>query len=190
MHVITVDELISWWPCPDNPRERIEQLFGDGLTPLQALDLDIPAKDLLWGAYSYLARHDRDGFRSCLLASVDRAVRAHCLGCGAPEVEGWARRWLDRAEGWDAAQHAQHARDAAQHARYAARYAALAARYAALAALVAARYALNASRYALNAALYALAALDARYAARELDEQINDVRNWLRGVDANCRADQ
>jgi hypothetical protein len=46
--VITVELVMSWGPCDDYPESRVRDLFGDGLTPLQVCDLDIPAKDRLW----------------------------------------------------------------------------------------------------------------------------------------------
>ncbi len=45
---ITTEFIMSHGPCPDYPRSRVDQLIGSGKTPLQILNLDIPATDRVW----------------------------------------------------------------------------------------------------------------------------------------------
>lgn len=50
MNTCTVDDVMSWHPCKEYTRERIEALWAGRpeLTVLDILDLDIPAEDKLW----------------------------------------------------------------------------------------------------------------------------------------------
>jgi hypothetical protein len=48
---ITIDDLMSWNPCAEYPKARVNELFAgaERVTTLDILDWDIPAKDRLWG---------------------------------------------------------------------------------------------------------------------------------------------
>lgn len=48
--LITVDQIMNFCPapCAEYPRERVAELIGDGKTPLEILDLDIPIQDRFW----------------------------------------------------------------------------------------------------------------------------------------------
>jgi hypothetical protein len=52
MERVTVDQVMSWYPCPGSgyTRERIESISQgrDSLTALEILDLDIPVEDRFW----------------------------------------------------------------------------------------------------------------------------------------------
>ena len=50
LHVITLEEELSWGPCYEYDEDRIKKLIGErpGLTALDVLDLDIPREDKLW----------------------------------------------------------------------------------------------------------------------------------------------
>ena len=50
MSTVTVDEVMSWEPCKEYPRERVTALFADRetITALDVLEMDIPAEDRLW----------------------------------------------------------------------------------------------------------------------------------------------
>ncbi len=48
MKKITTNQIMLWKPCPDYTRARVAELIGKGKTPLQILDLNIPAVDRLW----------------------------------------------------------------------------------------------------------------------------------------------
>ena len=45
---ITVSQIMKWEPCSRYPKERVRELIGLGRTPLQILDFNIPADDILW----------------------------------------------------------------------------------------------------------------------------------------------
>lgn len=45
---ITVEMLMQWDPCPNYTEEKIRDLGGDGLTPLEICTLPIPVADRLW----------------------------------------------------------------------------------------------------------------------------------------------
>jgi len=45
--LITVDDVMSYGPCKPWTRELVAA-FGDGLTPLEVSQLDVPTDDLLW----------------------------------------------------------------------------------------------------------------------------------------------
>ena len=50
MLAVTVDQVMSWPPCEDYTRERVEELFAgrEAMTALEILELDIPCEDILW----------------------------------------------------------------------------------------------------------------------------------------------
>ena len=47
---VTVDQVMSWLPCEDYTRERVEELFAgrEALSAMEILELDIPVGDKLW----------------------------------------------------------------------------------------------------------------------------------------------
>lgn len=47
-NVITVNEIMSLRPCDNYPRERVEQLVGNGLTAAEIARLDIDIADRRW----------------------------------------------------------------------------------------------------------------------------------------------
>ena len=46
--MITVEQIMTFMPCSDYLEPRVRELIGDGKTPLEILNLDIPAMDRLW----------------------------------------------------------------------------------------------------------------------------------------------
>lgn len=46
--MITVEQIMAWEPCEDYNKMRVRGLIGDGKTPLEILDLDIPPEDRIW----------------------------------------------------------------------------------------------------------------------------------------------
>jgi len=48
MKKITVDQIMSWGPCPDYTESRVSEIIDDGVTLLDALYLNIPDGDILW----------------------------------------------------------------------------------------------------------------------------------------------
>ena len=123
MKTLTLSDIMALRPCAAYPESRVRELWGDreSLSLIEILRLDIPAEDRLW----VLTRDgvcDRDVLRRWAGAIADRAVRTHCLTCGVPAVESWARGWLDgTARTYAAADAAYAAAYAATDAVYAAR---------------------------------------------------------------------
>ncbi len=165
---ITTEFIMSHGPCPDYPRSRIDQLIGSGKTPLQILELDIPAKDRVWVMT-----------RSGILTHSELVQFA--INCAERVLEDFESRYpsdkrplvaIEAAKKWLRNPTSANAANAA-YAAYAATYAANAAAYAAAAAANAA-YAANAATYAANAAAYAAAAN-----ANELENQISDLRRII-----------
>lgn len=96
MKTLTVAEIMALGPCEAYPESRVLELWQgkDSLTALEILSLDIPPEDRLW----VLTRNGvlPDGtLRRFANTTADRAVRNHCLTCGVPVVEAWARNWID-----------------------------------------------------------------------------------------------
>ena len=140
MKTMTVQDIMCLRPCAAYPESRVRELWGDreSLSLVEILRLDIPAEDRIW----VLTRDgvcDRAVLRRWADAIADRAVQAHCLTCGVPEVEAWARCWLDGTARTYAA-YAADAADAAADAAWAAAWVA-SARPAAAARAASAAYA-------------------------------------------------
>ena len=91
MKTWTIDEMMSHSPCPDYPRERLEELWAgrERLSVIDILDLEIPADDRVW-AVLQAGEH----VQTAIERIVVRAVADHCLSCGIPKVESWAHDWL------------------------------------------------------------------------------------------------
>jgi len=99
MKRITVENIMSWKPCPGYTPERVFELVGNGATLLELLQLPISVKDRLWVAMQYLKRHDYTLLEAWAGDIVERRVRRHTLRCGGKQVEMWAQAWLD-GESW------------------------------------------------------------------------------------------
>jgi uncharacterized protein YjbJ (UPF0337 family) len=197
--IITVELLRKWDAC--YPDERLRELVGDGLTPVQVCDLpDVSVSDKLW----VLLREDILSARTLRLLACTWAERVlpvfererpgdvrprDCLAVARRYAEGQATgeelaaargaAWAARDAAWDAA---AGARDAARGAAWAARDAAWAARDAAGAARDAAGAARDAAGGAAGAARDAAAgAGDAAWGARDaaMATQLTDVRAAL-----------
>lgn len=50
---ITVEMVQSWEPCDEYPEARLRELLGDGITPLEVAELDIPVGDRVWALMRY-----------------------------------------------------------------------------------------------------------------------------------------
>ena len=50
MTTVTIDDILSWAPCDDYDRARVEELMGDRkrISALEILELDIPIDHRLW----------------------------------------------------------------------------------------------------------------------------------------------
>ena len=120
---ITVELVQSWEPCEDYPEERLRELLGDGLAPLEVAEVDIPVDDRIWA----LLRREvlGAGLDRVLDAIVERAIRRSLGRSGVVAWEAWAERWLSGEDRSAGAAYA--ARAAAGAAAYAAAYAAYAA---------------------------------------------------------------
>lgn len=57
--------------------------------------MDIPDSDKLWCVWKELTKEQTD---AALERIVTRAVTNHAIGCGIPDVEAWAARWLSGAD--------------------------------------------------------------------------------------------
>ena len=90
---VTVDQVMSWEPCEEYTRERVEELFAgrESLSALEIMKLDIPAKDMLWAV---------------LCEELVPAETLHEFGCRCNAA-------------WDAADAAWDAADAARSAQVA-----------------------------------------------------------------------
>ena len=131
MKTLTVSDIMALNPCGRYPESRVRELWGEreSLTLVEILSLDIPPEDRLW----VLTRNGvlPDGtLRQFANTTADRAVRNHCLTCGVPVVEAWARNWIDGTNRTTYAA-AYAAADASAWVAYAADAAADAAAYAA-----------------------------------------------------------
>jgi hypothetical protein len=177
MKTLTVAEIMALGPCEAYPESRVLELWQgkDSLTALEILSLDIPPEDRLWVLTRNGVLPDST-LRQFANMTADRAVRNHCLTCGVPVVEAWARNWIDGTNRTTyaarAAADAAYAADAAADA-YAAAHAADAAADAAYAA----SYAADAAAHAVYAVAHAVAhaAADAASYAAERQLQIADL---------------
>jgi hypothetical protein len=139
------------------------------LSVLDILDLPIPAEDRIWASLQ-----SGDHVPVAVEAIVRRAVESHAVGCGIPEVEKWARRWLSGED------RTTEAAWAAQEVSWAS------ARAAENAARAAAQQTWAPTWAARAAARAAWAATDATWAtaeeAAERDRQIKDIRAAVMGA--------
>jgi hypothetical protein len=145
------------------------------LSVLDILDLPIPAEDRIWASLQ-----SGDHVPVAVEAIVRRAVESHAVGCGIPEVEEWAQRWLsgeDRTTeaAWAAQEVSWASARAAAQQTWAPTWAARAAAQQTWAPTWAAR----AAAWAAYAAV--LEAAEAAHAA-ERDRQIKDIRAAVMGA--------
>jgi hypothetical protein len=174
--IITVDQIISWCPCKEWPRERIAEVVGDGLTPLQICDLDISVEDRLW----VLLRPEVIPEKALHLLACDfagRALNRERAAGREPDQRAWEALRVKRA--WVVGEATDAERTAAWSAADAAAYSAAvrSAGWSALAAADAAAW--SAADAAAYSAAYAAAARSAA-AAAERKWQIEKVREVLK----------
>jgi len=95
----TIDQILRWKPCEYYHRKRIEGLFSgrESITAEELAELDIPIEDKIW-----VFLHTKHA-PEITERIVTRAVTNHALTCGLPEVETWAKRWLDGTDRSEAA---------------------------------------------------------------------------------------
>ncbi|MBD3306700.1 hypothetical protein GF348_09995 [candidate division KSB3 bacterium] len=126
---VTVDKIMSAGTCMGYPRERVEELVGDGVTVDELAELDIPILDRLWTmiycvldseqallfALDCLERISlyRQAARVTALAewSAARAARQTAWGAAG---EAWAAAGAVLDVAWDAAGAERHAARAAE----------------------------------------------------------------------------
>lgn len=112
-------------PCNQYPESRVRELWGgrESLTPLEILDLPIPAADRVWVMCQpgVLPKEMREAAVSRI---VTRAVRNYALP--HPATSAWAEKWLSGGDRTieAAAEAARAAAEAAERAAWAARAAA------------------------------------------------------------------
>jgi len=174
MKKITTEFIMSHGPCPDYPRSRIAQLIGSGKTPLQILELDIPAKDRVWvmTREGILTHSELVQFAINCAERVLEDFESRYPSDKRPRVAiETAKKWLRNPTSANAANAAYAAANAAAAN---AAYAAYAAAYAANAAANAAYAAYAAANAAANAAYAAYAAANA-----EPENQMSDLRRII-----------
>ena len=101
--VVTVEMITSCDPCYKREDgevdvDRIRAIIGDGVSPSEALELDIPAADRVWllTRPGVLSPEQAATFSD---RAVVRAVQTHALHCGRGEnVRAWATQWLDGSD--------------------------------------------------------------------------------------------
>jgi hypothetical protein len=164
--MITIEQIMSWYPCDEWPESRVRSVVGDGIALLDLLQReDVPVDDRLWVLTRRDATSEHNQRRVALSAArfslpiferhhpddkrPRQAIAATYRWIRNPTAENSAAWAAARAAAWDATSAAANAAawDAAWDAALAA---ALAAANAA--AWDAARYA---ARYAALAAAYA-----------------------------------
>jgi hypothetical protein len=178
---ITREQLLSWDPCCRKEGERysdenLDKLFGgrEALTPQDVAQLGIPPADFVW-VWTRPGALPDDVRQRWIDRVVRRAVEAHALKCGIPEVEEWAERWIS---GEDRSRSASRSAAEAVRAARAAERAALAAKGATWATWCAA-LAAGAAAWAEEAAWAAWSAVEAAEAAVEQQKQVEDLLHIL-----------
>lgn len=94
---ITVEQIMAHDPCKDYPEERVRRLISEGKTPLEILDLPIPAEDRIWvltrsGMLPSVMQHE-----FALRCAEDALLiwEQYCPGDTRPRVAiETKRRWL------------------------------------------------------------------------------------------------
>lgn len=179
---ITYDMLEDWGRCASEDGEKyskenvLKLTSGRAeLTALECLDLDIPDEDKVW----LVLRPEilgQDKYEQYGYEVATQAVKRHCLHCGIPKVEEWAKKWISGEDrtifasvdaGVDAGVDARAARGAG--AAYAA---------AGADAEVAAAEDARAATYAASAAAYTAGGAAARTEERKY--QVKLLREYLK----------
>jgi len=159
MKKITVREIMKLGPCSYYSEEKVTDLIGEGKTPLEILDLEIPKSDKFW----LLLRPESIPLRQLHTLACDFAQEVAYLNPD-PRVQAAIdakRLWIDgKITDEELKKAVEDADDAARAAAYAASWAAAnaaadAAAYAAWSAADATRAAAYATRAAAYAAAYA-----------------------------------
>ena len=104
---VTVDQVMSWLPCEDYTRERVEELFAgrEALSAMEILELDIPVGDKLWAVlreelipaetlYEFGCRCD---------AACDTTWDAADAAWDAADAAAWDAADAANAAAWDTA---------------------------------------------------------------------------------------
>jgi hypothetical protein len=94
----TIDQILGWKPCEDYPRKRIEGLFSgrESITAEELAELDIPIEDKIWVFLQ--TKHAPE-----IVERIVTRATNHALTCGIPEVEAWAKSWMDGTDRSEAA---------------------------------------------------------------------------------------
>ena len=94
MRLYTIDEMMLEKPC--YTRKRVAELWGERerCGALEFLDMPIPAADKIWALTlpDVLTPEQNQAWKDVCVA---RAVTNHALHCDIPDVERWAKAWLD-----------------------------------------------------------------------------------------------
>ena len=142
---VTVDDIMELHPCPDYPRERVDELWSgrESLSLVEICDLDIPIPDRIWAVTGLMPKRDARHYAcDCaqrvahlnpdprVQAAIDAARRyadgmatddelsaAWDAAWDAARAAAWADAWADA---WAAARAARAAWDAAWSAALAA----------------------------------------------------------------------
>jgi hypothetical protein len=87
LQTVTVDAVMAAEPCHEYPRERVEALVGDGLTPREVAGLDIPVEDRLW-TLIFIVLDDRSR-RELACDCVERALQRERAAGREPDACSW-----------------------------------------------------------------------------------------------------
>lgn len=85
---VTVEQIMSWRPCPGYPETRVRDLVGEGLTPRQIMKLEISPKDKVW----VCSRPDvmGVGLYAALANIVERVLTCERNSGQEPDSRSWA----------------------------------------------------------------------------------------------------
>ena len=99
MKTVTLDQVMSWHPCRDYTRDRIAGLFAgrEGLSAIDILGLDIPAKDRVWSVL-HKELMTLAQMRQFATACAERAIRKVKTVYKDPAWNAWADAWLSGAD--------------------------------------------------------------------------------------------
>ena len=164
---------MNWEPCSEYTESRVKELIGKGKTPLEILELEIPAEDRLWVVLRNEIIPEND-LHELACKFAEQALRAERKAGREPHPDSWKaikvkRQWLKKKA---TAEQLQAARSAAWSAARSA---------AELAEESAARSAAwSAARLAEESAARSAAWSAARSAARS--KQINIIKKYLKEV--------
>lgn len=125
----TISDILALHPCCTYTEPHLAKLFDgrETITLADVLDMPIPDRDKVWFA-TKTGMLTQPQLIEFLNRIVSRAVTNHVLNCGIPELERWAREWLN---GNSTAAAAAYAADTPAAPSFAVRVATAAAAYAA-----------------------------------------------------------